>query len=199
MPHDTDAIRVPLAKTHHVALIDPADAVLAVQHHWYRSGGGYAVTYIRCAGEQQYQVGMHRLLCGLEKGDGLEVDHINLDRLDNRRCNLRVGTRTQNDENRPNGNRGRYSEYRGVTRTQNRWRAYITRGKQINLGLYDHEIDAARAAEAARRVHMPWSPILAELDPVGLCPCSSCRSERGDDPLPGRKFGKALKDSRIST
>jgi len=40
---------------------------------------------------------MHRLLAGTKKGQ--DTDHINHDRLDNRRCNLRVCTRSQNKMN----------------------------------------------------------------------------------------------------
>ena len=44
---------------------------------------------------------LHREVLGLTPGDGLETDHRNGDRLDNRRSNLRVATRAQNAQNVP--------------------------------------------------------------------------------------------------
>lgn len=176
MPDDNGAIPVPLSKTHYKALIDPADAALIVQYRWYISGGGYAVTFVKRADGGQTPWSMHRMLMDVGPGDGGEVDHINRNRLDNRRCNLRLGTKAQNDQNRPDGNRGKYSPHRGVSAHKNRWRAYITvGGRQLYLGVHADEMDAARAAEAARRAHMEWSPWIPELDPVGACPCKECR------------------------
>lgn len=184
-----NALRVPLGRSNRVALIDPADAVVAVQYRWYRNSNGYAVTFLDDppnASGSRYQVGMHRVLMGLERDDGLEVDHINLDRLDNRRANLRVVTGPQNDQNRPRGY-GKYSQYRGVTWNKDRWRAYITvDDRQISLGRYDEELEAALAAEAARRAHMPFAMPIIELEPREPCPCKDCSPGR----LPGR-FKKA--------
>lgn len=40
------------------------------------------------------QTSLHRMVMGLTRGDGKHVDHINGDKLDNRRCNLRIITHT---------------------------------------------------------------------------------------------------------
>lgn len=71
------------------ALIDAADLPLVESQPWHLDGAGYAATNIRVEGKWQ-TAKMHRVLLGLTRGDRLEADHINRDRLDNRRANLRV-------------------------------------------------------------------------------------------------------------
>lgn len=76
---------------------------------------------------------MHRFL--LKTPKGLETDHINRDKLDNRRSNLRIVSRTQNSINRdmpPNNTSG----YKGVTwyKRDRYWQAQIkTKGRNIIL------------------------------------------------------------------
>ena len=65
-------------------LIDDADARLA-DFTWRLGRTGYAVRW-RDGGT----IYLHREVLGLERGDGLEADHVNRDRLDNRRANLRA-------------------------------------------------------------------------------------------------------------
>ena len=73
------------------------------------------------------QTSLHRMVMGLTRGDGKHVDHINGDKLDNRRCNLRIITHKQNMFNR-RFKRVAKSGYRGVQKTlSGRWRAYIGR------------------------------------------------------------------------
>ena len=79
---------------------------------------------------------------------GMEIDHVNGDRADNRIVNLRLATHQQNlanCKNRKNNTSGR----KGVNRhIDGRWRAKITvDGKTLHLGLF-HRIDDASAAYA---------------------------------------------------
>ena len=53
---------------------------------------------------------MHREIMGLKAGDGLEIDHINRNPLDNRRANLRLATRKENCANRGQRRRSMLSE-----------------------------------------------------------------------------------------
>lgn len=109
------------------------------------------------------RVSVHRLL--LNAPDNMVVDHINRDRADNRRCNLRLCTISQNSRN-SKGNPNRQSRYKGVFYHREgyytgkkgdgrpkRWRAYTRiKGKRIWLGYYHTEEEAAQAYnEYARR------------------------------------------------
>lgn len=73
------------------------------------------------------------------------IDHINGDRLDNRRCNLRVADKSTNAINcgrRVNNKSG----YTGVTWNKNAksWRVYLNNeGKRIELGYFKNKKDAA--------------------------------------------------------
>lgn len=89
---------------------------------------------------------------GLKPDDGLQVDHRNRNRLDNRRTNLRIVTHAQNMHNKSlycNSTSG----FRGVTWSQTRkqWRARVgVDGKRIHLGYFKHKHDAAEAAQKGR-------------------------------------------------
>ena len=97
---------------------------------------------------------MHRVITDCP--DGMVVDHINDDALDNRRSNLRVCTQQDNIRNgikcrRRLGKRTR-SKYKGAHfhGPTGRWQARIVvSGRQISLGYFDHEIDAAKAYDEA--------------------------------------------------
>jgi len=90
---------------------------------------------------------LHREVC--PAAPGLEVDHINRNKLDNRRENLRECTRSQNSMNKGkmvSEKRQFKSKYKGVCRNKGLWRARIYKdAKQISLGYFDTEEEAARA------------------------------------------------------
>jgi hypothetical protein len=102
---------------------------------------------------------LHRLILGLVPGDGLEVDHINGDPLDNRRANLRAVTRAQNCQNVVSF-AGSTSPYRGVSWSVGRgmWLARgYTNGRQHFLGYFTSELQAASVVSAWREAHMPYT------------------------------------------
>lgn len=89
---------------------------------------------------------MHRFLIGAPKG--VRVDHINLNKLDNRRENLRFVTAAQNSSNRkPYGKTG----LKGVRRySDTSWWAMITTGGQGRyLGMFRTAEQAAEAYDKA--------------------------------------------------
>jgi hypothetical protein len=79
------------------------------------------------------------------------VDHINGDKLDNRAANLRSCTNAENTRN-SKPRIGGHSKYKGVSWNKGnaKWVAYICRdGRNIHLGCFDNEADAALAYNRA--------------------------------------------------
>lgn len=110
----------------------------------------YAVNRVQCGGVTK-KIYMHKVINNTP--DGMDTDHINGDKLDNRRENLRSSTRGQNNSNMPKISKKCISSYKGVTldkRSSNgKWRAEIKfNGKRHYLGVYDKEEDAAMAYNA---------------------------------------------------
>lgn len=89
-------MRLPLGTGGEHAIVDDADAGLASMT-WSLHNRGYAVTK-RWENGKTFSTLLHRLLMG--NPEGMQVDHINGDRLDCRRSNLRLATRSQNMMNR---------------------------------------------------------------------------------------------------
>lgn len=96
------------------------------------------------------QLLFHRYVLGQMPGTGLRVivDHINRNRLDNRRSNLRVVTAAQSGQNRA----GRSPYGRGVQVNRGRYGAKVTvNGRWHWLGTYDTPQEAAAVAAEGRR------------------------------------------------
>lgn len=124
-------------------LIDKADEELVKGFDWRIAGAGYVM-----AQRGQLYLYMHRLIAGA--GAGQNVDHINMDILDNRSCNLRFATKTENAANRGADRRrlGTTSKHKGVSWKKERgyWVAYIhVNGKTRYIGSFEDEESAARA------------------------------------------------------
>lgn len=88
---------------------------------------------------------LHRII--MSAGKGVIIDHINGNKLDNRKCNLRICTKSQNGMNRPK-QVNNTSGYKGVTwdKTNNKWTAQImVNQKSIKIGRFSNIIDAAKA------------------------------------------------------
>lgn len=84
--------------------------------------------------------------------DNKVVDHISGNQLDNRRENLRVCTRKQNQQNRTKNNRNNSSGFRGVSwdRFRNKWVAQLSLDyKHIYLGRFDDIEDAKETVKRA--------------------------------------------------
>lgn len=129
----------------HLVLIDDDLADTLAPYCW-RVVKGYAVR--SGAHRNVAKISMHRQVIGAVSGQ--IVDHINGCRLDNRRCNLRICTATENSLNKgPFPQTGR--PYKGVYPSKNglRWRVLIqVEGRQRTAGLFDTPEEAARAYDS---------------------------------------------------
>lgn len=125
-------------------LADAVDLPLLEGHSWFVHGGGYA--YAKIGGRH---VRMHRLLLGV--GADRVVDHINHNRLDNRRANLRACTPGENCRNSVRADGGVV----GIGRTTDgRYFARIAvDGKRYWLGCFKSFEDALDARVEAELVY----------------------------------------------
>ncbi len=130
-------------------LVDDEDHECLNKWKWAKLSNGYAVrgteiNYIK----KTYL--MHREIMKVSENN-LVIDHINHNKLDNRKCNLRVCTRLQNSHNK----RLNYGvDYLGKDRYGNdRYRARIMNNrKTTHIGMFDNIKDAIKARKCVARI-----------------------------------------------
>ncbi len=132
------------------ALVSDEDFDQLSAFSWHVSGG-YAVTNVPSTGTHRYTLlGMHRVIARAQKGQ--QVDHINGNRLDNRRENLRLCVDQENARNRRVPEHS--SVYKGVSwrKRERLWSSRImVDGKSLWLGTFDQEATAAAIYDLAAR------------------------------------------------
>lgn len=116
---------IPLTKGFE-AIVDDDDYDELIKNSWCIGNDGYACRGIRLKDKTSRLVRMHRQILDLKLHDGKQVDHINKNKLDNRKENLRICTPSQNQHNRPI-NKNNKSGYKGVTfhKGSGKWHAQI--------------------------------------------------------------------------
>ena len=152
------------------ALVDSDDYKMLVSYKWYACTNGYAARSERVSKTKQDCVLMHRFIMNAPKG--VEVDHIDGDRLNNSKSNLRFCNRSENRRNSCASNKT--SRFKGVSWNKNekRWKASIVFNlRTYSCGTFKDEVEAACAynrkalelhGEYARLNRVDFSP--PELD-----------------------------------
>lgn len=127
--------------------IDVEDYKLVKNYTWSVDSSGYIKT--NTGGFNR----MHRLVMGLDDCSDLQVDHINHNKADNRKCNLRVVTISQNLMNR-NISSNNSSGYRGISfhNKKKKWISQIQlNGRLKYLGIFSDIKDAINARLEAEK------------------------------------------------
>lgn len=121
-------------------LVDPEDFERLRLMKWRAIGSkGYKYAYTSVDGKN---VALHRMLMSAE---GTNVDHINRDTLDNRRCNLRICDHAENMRNRKQPAHSK-QPYKGVEACKGSWRARIrVDGQRYHLGTFETPEEAYAA------------------------------------------------------
>lgn len=126
-----------------VALISDEDYERVAEFKWcYDAHNHCAVRGIKKDGQSKIIL-MHRFIMDTPKGK--VTDHINSDRLDNRRENLRICDQAQNQGNM-RAHRDNTSGYKGVYKSANGW---YTKLANRYIGSFSTKIEAAKAYNAA--------------------------------------------------
>lgn len=143
----------------HIGYIDLEDFDRVKEYWWTvrtTSRAKYAFRNYVCevTGKARLQL-LHRFILDLPHKNGVSVDHVDRNGLNNCRSNLRVCTQAENSRNHGKFKQGECtSSYTGVSwsKVQNLWHAYIWKDyKRIHLGYFENEEDAAYAYDAAAR------------------------------------------------
>lgn len=125
-------------------IVDNEDYVRVNQRNWAVAHRGYKWYAIGFKGLGKYDY-LHRIIIDCPKGK--EVDHINGNALDNRRCNLRICTHSENSHNQPprhNNSSGLKGVWWDVQRQK--WLVQIrNEGQVISVGRFSDKKEAAIA------------------------------------------------------
>ena len=125
--------------------IDLDDIDKVKEYKWHLNDNGYVRGNV---GNERMEY-LHRFLLNIQ--GNVIIDHINGNPLDNRKCNLRIATPTQNNMNMKKRS-DNISGYKGVgwQKKRNKWRARITINKKtIELGYFNTIEEAIKARQKA--------------------------------------------------
>jgi hypothetical protein len=132
-----------------VTIVDDDDYQYLNQFKWYllKSHSNYYA--IRTKRPENKLIQLHRIVIKAKQGE--IVDHINGNKLDNRKCNLRICTKSQNCQNRKISKLNK-SGFNGVSWNVNnrKWVAQIAfNNKKMHLGFFNDLTEAAKSFNAA--------------------------------------------------
>jgi hypothetical protein len=111
------------------------------EHHWTPGGKDKVIT-----------IRMHRQILGI-KNPYIQSDHINHNRLDNRKSNLRICTNNENCKN-ASKHRDAKSKFIGVIWYKNKWIARVRCNYiEVYRKVFNNEIEAALARDGAAKLY----------------------------------------------
>jgi hypothetical protein len=132
-----------------VTVVDDEDYDRLMRYKWhtYRQRETYYVGRGVWINSRVVRMRMHRFIMGVIP-QGMQVDHIDGDGLNNQKANLRIVTNRQNGQNR---HVKKTSKYPGVSRFKKKqWQTQImVNGERIRLGIFKEESDAFTAYKKA--------------------------------------------------
>ena len=138
-----------------LTILNSADYYRLKKFKWHVfacKGKFYAERFALIKNTWTKRIFMHRQIMNAPKGK--LVDHRNGDSLDNRRSNLRLATHSQNMMNRRKTKKKTSSKYLGLSRDKiaGEWKVQLCHyGKNIWVGRFKNEIDAAKAYDKAAK------------------------------------------------
>lgn len=136
-----------------VALVDDDDYEWLSQYKWYYMSRGKHSNSPGYAARHSSKKTIYMHLAIMNAPNGIEVDHRFGDSLDNQKENLRFCTDAENSKNKHKRTESQ-SKYKGLCRPKNRnkWQVQVyVNGKKHHVGMFDDEIEAAKAYDAAAR------------------------------------------------
>lgn len=145
---ERDYIQVRLTNTSEPMICDKADWERLKNHCWFKAKNGYVATNITCNGEDAV-IYFHHIVLDGKKGE--VRDHINRNRLDNRRSNLRIVDATTSVLNR-GLSKNNTSGVKGVYfyKRDGKWKAQIMKERKCYpLGTFNNKEDAIKARKEA--------------------------------------------------
>ena len=156
---------IPYKKKIYLSLLDTEDFEKVNQFKWFLNPQNdsdqiFRVRTNRYLGNKKTtSIYLHHLI--IDTPVGMEIDHINHNPLDNRKNNLRIVTRRQNQQNKKSARKdNKSSGIRNVyfDKSLGKYKVCIRlNGKNKHIGVFDDIYEAEKVAIETRRKYMPFS------------------------------------------